>query len=393
MADIKMLEESLPIAPLGLVAMPSAIGLGKKINEHLVEYRKNIRHSLKGDPAFKGYQRDCYLLDVNAPRFGTGEGKGEFKQSIRGMDIYILTDVFNNSLSYDMFGHTHYMSPDDHFQDLKRIIGASVDRAHRVNVIMPMLYEGRQHARFQRESLDCAWALRELKNMGVFNITTFDAHDPRVMNAIPLSGFDNFSLHYQFLRTLLHNERDLIIDKDHTVVISPDEGALERAVYFAGVMGVDTGMFYKRRDYTTIVNGKNPIVAHEFLGDNIDGKDVIIIDDIISSGESMLDTAKQLKSMNAKRVMICASFGLFTNGLEKFDHAYEHCYFDRVITSNLVYTDPEIKKRPYYLEADASKFIASIIDFSNHDAALSGALTPTDKIQSILEKYNLREQV
>lgn len=393
MPNIEKLETALPVAPLKLVAMRSAENLGRKINDYLVEFRRNIHHSLKRDPAFHGYTESSYLCNVDCPRFGSGEGKGIFHESIRGKDLYILVDVCNHSITYPVNGYINHMSPDDHYQDLKRIIAAAAGKAHRVNVIMPFLYEGRQHKRSNRESLDCAYSLEELHAMGVSNIITFDAHDPRVQNAIPLAGFDNFTAHYQFLRTLLRNVPDLVIDKEHTVVISPDEGALSRAVYFAGVLGVDTGMFYKRRDYSTIVNGKNPIVAHEFLGDNIEGKDVFIIDDMISSGESILDTARQLKAMQAKRVFLCTTFGLFTNGLGNFDVAYERGDFDRVITTNLCYLTPEAKDKPYFLEADMSKFLASIIDFSNHDSSLGNVMTPTEKIHTILEKYNLREDV
>lgn len=393
MPNIEKLETALPVAPLKLVAMRSAENLGRKVNDYLVEFRRNIHHSLKRDPAFHGYTESSYLCNVDCPRFGSGEGKGIFHESIRGKDLYILVDVCNHSITYPVNGYINHMSPDDHYQDLKRVIAAAAGKAHRVNVIMPFLYEGRQHKRSSRESLDCAYSLEELHAMGVSNIITFDAHDPRVQNAIPLAGFDNFTAHYQFLRTLLRNVPDLVIDKEHTVVISPDEGALSRAVYFAGVLGVDTGMFYKRRDYSTIVNGKNPIVAHEFLGDNIEGKDVFIIDDMISSGESILDTARQLKAMHAKRVFLCTTFGLFTNGLGNFDVAYERGDFDRVITTNLCYLTPEAKDKPYFLEADMSKFLASIIDFSNHDSSLGNVMTPTEKIHTILEKYNLREDV
>ncbi|MCR4705517.1 MAG: ribose-phosphate pyrophosphokinase [Lachnospiraceae bacterium] len=393
MPNIKKLETALPVAPLKLIALSSAEALGRSVNNYLVSFRKDIHHSLKKDPAFRGYTESNYLCNFECPRFGSGEGKGVFHESIRGKDLYILVDICNHSITYQLNGYTNHMSPDDHYQDLKRVIAACNGKAHRINVIMPFLYEGRQHKRNGQESLDCAYALEELFEMGVSNFITFDAHDPRVQNSIPLAGFDNFTAHYQFLRALLENEEDLLIDKEHTTVISPDEGALDRAVYFAGVLGVDTGMFYKRRDYTTIVNGKNPIVAHEFLGDNIDGKDVFIIDDIISSGESILDTARQLKKMNAKRVFLCATFGLFTNGLKKFDEAYEQCVFDRVITTNLCYLPPELKEKPYFLEADMSKFLASIIDFSNHDSSLSNVLTPTEKINAILDKYNLRQEV
>ena len=285
------------------------------------------------------------------------------------------------------------MSPDDHYQDLKRVIAAIAGKAHRINVIMPFLYEGRQHRRSGRESLDCAYALQELGDMGVSNFITFDAHDPRVQNATPLKGFDNFTPPYQFARALLEQEKDLVIDKEHTIVISPDEGALDRAVYFSSVLGTDTGMFYKRRDYSKIVNGKNPIVAHEFLGDNIEGKDVIVIDDMIASGGSMIDTAKQLKEMGAGRVFICCTFGLFTEGLSKFDDAYEKGYFNRVVCTNLTYLPPEIKQREYFVEADMSKFMASIIDFMNHDVSMENVLTPTEKIQEILAKYNAKEEL
>ncbi|MBR4994284.1 MAG: ribose-phosphate pyrophosphokinase, partial [Lachnospiraceae bacterium] len=324
-------------------------------------------------------------------RFGSGEAKAVFNESIRGKDLFIIVDVTNHSITYKMSGFENHMSPDDHYQDLKRVIAAANGKARRINVIMPFLYEGRQHKRTSRESLDCAYMLQELRDMGVDNFITFDAHDPRVANATPLSGFDSFTPPYQFIQALLGSEDDLIVDKDHLVVISPDEGALGRAIYFANVLGVNTGMFYKRRDYSTIVNGKNPIVAHEFLGDEIDGKDVIIIDDMISSGDSMLDTAKQLKEMNAKRVFICCTFGLFTNGLKAFDKAYERCYFDKVITTNLNYRIPELMEKPYYAEANMSKFLASIIDFMNHDISLANVHEPTEKIREYLTKYNNRE--
>lgn len=393
MPNLRELEAAIPVAPLKIVATESAAKLADNINRHLIEFRKTVNNIAKNDPAFQGYAEDNYLVDVSCSRFGTGEGKAVFNESIRGKDLFFLTDVCNHSITYKMNGYINHKSPDDHYQDLKRLITASNGKAHRINVIMPFLYEGRQHKRNGRESLDCAYAIKELSNMGVSNFITFDAHDPRVQNAAPLSGFDNFTPPYQFIRALLRTEENLIIDKYHTIVISPDEGALDRAVYFANVLGVDTGMFYKRRDYSTIVNGKNPIVAHEFLGDNIDGKDVIIIDDMISSGGSMIDTAKQLKSMNAKRVYICCTFGLFTDGLQAFDKAYEKCYFDKVITTNLTYQLPELKERPYYVEADMSKFLASIIDFMNHDSSMANVSTPTEKIHEILAKYNNREEL
>ena len=393
MPNLRELENAMPVAPLKLIAMESAEKLGRSVNNYLVDYRKNINNDkVKSDPAFHGYIESSYLVDCECPRFGSGEGKAVFHESVRGKDLFILLDVCNHSLTYNVNGYTNHKSPDDHYQDLKRVIAATNGKAHRINVIMPFLYEGRQHKRSGRESLDCAYALEELSSMGVTNFITFDAHDPRVQNATPLRGFDNFTPPYQFIRSLLEVEKDLIIDKDHLVVISPDEGALDRAVYFANVLGVNTGMFYKRRDYSTIVNGKNPIVAHEFLGDSLDGRDVIIIDDMISSGESMLDTAKQLKEMHAKRVFICCTFGLFTNGLKAFDEAYEKGVFERVITTNLTYLPPELKDKPYFVKADMSRFLASIIDFMNHDISMANVLTPTEKIHAALEKYNRREE-
>lgn len=391
MPNLHELERAMPVAPLKLLAMESAELLGRRVNEYLVDYRKHVNNTLKNDPAFQGYAEDNYLVSAQCPRFGSGEGKGLLYESLRGKDVFLLLDVCNHSITYSLNGFLNHKSPDDHYQDLKRMIAAIAGKAHRINVIMPFLYESRQHKRSGRESLDCAYALEELSAMGVSNFITFDTHDPRVQNAVPLCGFDNFTAHYQFLRALLDNEPDLLLDKDHIVVISPDEGALDRAIYFAGVLGCDTGMFYKRRDYSRMVGGKNPIVAHEFLGDNIDRKDVIIIDDMISSGESMLDTARQLKAMNARRVFICCTFGLFTNGLAAFDQAYEKGWFDRVITTNLTYLPPECLARPYFLLADMSKFLASIIDFMNHDISMQNVLTPTEKIQAILERYEARQ--
>lgn len=391
MPNLRELEAAIPVAPLKLIVLDSAARLGEQVNHYLVNFRRDIKNIAKNDPAFEGYVSDNYIVDAACYRFGTGEGKGVISESVRGKDLFILVDVCNHSISYTMNGYTNYKSPDDHYQDLKRIISAVNGKAHRINVIMPFLYEGRQHKRNGRESLDCAYAIEELGSMGVNNFITFDAHDPRVQNAEPLRGFDNITPPYQFARALLRSEENLLIDKDHLIVISPDEGALDRAVYFANVLGVDTGMFYKRRDYSKIVDGKNPIVAHEFLGDNIDGKDVIIMDDMISSGGSILDTAKRLKDMNAKRVYLCATFGLFTDGLSKFDEAYEKCYFDKIITTNLTYQLPDLKSRPYYVEADMSKLVASIIDFMNHDSSMSNVYTPTEKIHEILAKYNNRE--
>ena len=394
MPNLHELENAMPVAPLKIAALPSAKALGEKINKYLVEYRKSIHNDkVKTDTAFQSYSEDNYLVDAETLRFGSGEGKAVFRESIRGKDLFLLVDVCNHSITYQMNGYTNHMSPDDHYQDLKRVIMACNGKARRVNVIMPFLYEGRQHKRNGRESLDCAYALRELRDMGISNFITFDAHDPRVQNAIPLNGFDNFTTPYEFIKVLLNAENDLIVDKDHLTVISLDEGALDRAIYFASVLGVDTGMFYKRRDYSTIVGGRNPIVAHEFLGDNISGKDVIIIDDIISSGQSMLDTAMQLKKMNARRVFLCCTFGLFTDGLSDFDRAFEKGYFDKVVTTSLAYLPPELYARPYFIEADMSKFVASLIDFMNHDASLNNALTTTDKIHSIVDAYNRRRGV
>ena len=391
MPNLHELENAMPVGPLKIVALSSAADMGKKVNDYLVEFRKNIHNDrVKNDPAFHGYIEENYLVDADCPRFGSGEGKGVFHESIHGKDLFILVDVCNHSITYKANGYENHMSPDDHYQDLKRIIAACNGKAKRINVIMPFLYEGRQHRRTGRESLDCAYMMTELEAMGINNFVTFDAHDPRVQNATPLSGFDNFMPHYQFLRALLGAVDDLKVDKDHLIVISPDEGALDRAIYFASVLGVDTGMFYKRRDYSVIVNGKNPIVAHEFLGDNVEGKDIIIIDDMISSGGSMIDTAKQLKEMGAKRVIICTTFGLFTDGFAKFDKCYEQGHFDKVITTNLNYLPPEVYEKPYFVEADMSKFMAQIIDFMNHDLSLSNVLTSTEKIQEVLDEYNNR---
>lgn len=388
MPNLHELENAMPVAPLKLITLQSAADLGSKVNDYLVEYRSSIHNVYNEDSAFQGYSEKNYQLDFSAPRFNSGEGKVVLNETVRGKDLFIIVDVCNHSLTYKMNGYENHMSPDNHYQELKRVIGAAAGKAHRINVIMPFLYEGRQHRRTGRESLDCAFAFEELSEMGVSNFITFDAHDPRIQNAAPLKGFDNFTAHYQFARALLNAEKDLVMDKDHIIVISPDEGALDRAIYFSSVLGADTGMFYKRRDYSTIVNGKNPIVAHEFLGNDIHGKDIIIIDDMISSGDSMIDTSRQLKKMGAKRVFICTTFGLFTNGMDAFDKAYADGIFDRVITTNLCYRPPELLTKPYYLEADMSKFLASIIDFMNHDLSMENVLTPTEKIQKILTLYN-----
>ena len=384
--------ETIPVGPLGLIPLKSCEDLGKKVDAWLVEWRKERESEHKTTIAFAGYQRDSYIIGAKTPRFGSGEAKGELTESVRGDDLYIMVDVCNYNMTYTMNGLKNHMSPDDHYQDLKRVIAAVGGKGRRINVIMPFLYESRQHKRTGRESLDCAMALRELVDMGVENIITFDAHDPRVQNAIPLKGFETVQPIYQFIKYLLKNEKELEIDSDHMMVISPDEGGMGRAVFFANVLGLDLGMFYKRRDYTKIINGRNPIVAHEFLGASVEGKDVIIVDDMISSGESMLDTAKELKRMKARKVFICTTFGLFTGGLKKFYEYYENGIIDRVLTTNLVYQTPELLSKPYYINVDMSKYIALIIDNLNHDASLSDLLNPTGRINRLLAKYRAGER-
>ena len=383
--------ETIPVGPLGLIPLKSCAERGEKVNRHLVEWRRERESEHKSTIAFTGYQRDNYIIDAQTPRFGSGEAKGTIEESIRGDDLYFMVDVCNYSLTYSLCGMVNHMSPDDHFQDLKRVIAAAAGKARRINVIMPFLYEGRQHKRSGRESLDCATALQELVSMGVENIITFDAHDPRVQNAIPLKGFETVQPIYQFIKSLLKVEKNLQIDSDHMMVISPDEGGMKRAIFFANVLGLDMGMFYKRRDYTQIVNGRNPIVAHEFLGSDIEGKDVVVIDDMISSGESMLDVAKELKMRKARKVFIFSTFGLFTNGLSKFDEYYQNGLIDRVFTTNLVYQTPELLTKPYYTSVDMSKYIALIIDNLNHDDSLSELLDPTKRINRVLNLYRKGE--
>lgn len=383
--------ETIPVGPLGLIPLKSCAALGEKVNEYLVEWRRERQSEHKSTIAFTGYQRDNYIIDAQTPRFGSGEGKGTIEESVRGDDLYFMVDICNYSLTYSLSGMVNHMSPDDHFQDLKRVIAAAAGKARRINVIMPFLYEGRQHKRSGRESLDCAMALQELVSMGVENIITFDAHDPRVQNAIPLKGFETVQPIYQFIKSLLKTEKNLQIDSDHMMVISPDEGGMKRAIFFANVLGLDMGMFYKRRDYTQIINGRNPIVAHEFLGTDIEGKDVVIIDDMISSGESMLDVAKELKRRKARKVFIFSTFGLFTNGLAKFDEYYENGLIDRIFTTNLVYQTPELLTKPYYTSVDMSKYIALIIDNLNHDDSLSDLLNPTKRINRVLDLYRKGE--
>lgn len=383
----------MPVAPLAIIALPSAYDMGRKVSDHISSFRRSTAGTDDTVPYHDDYYQDSYLMDVLTERFSTGEGRALLRESARGKDVFILVDVMNWTVTYKMNGFINHMSPDDHFQDLKRVISAIQGKARRITVIMPFLYEGRQHHRSTRESLDAALMLGELFNMGVDNFITFDAHDPRIASVAPLDNFDNFVSPYQFLLALLRTVDDLQVDKDHVVVISPDEGALDRTVYFANVIGADTGMFYKRRDYSKIVGGKNPIVAHEFLGTNLAGKDAIIIDDMISSGGSMLDTSRQLKEhMHAGRVFICTTFGLFTDGLEAFDHAYEQGWFDKLVTTNLTYLPQELLDRPYFALADMSKYMATIIDYFNHDASLFGMKEVTNRLHEILTEYNRRER-
>jgi ribose-phosphate pyrophosphokinase len=388
MSQQEKILETIPVGTLGIIALESSKSLGKKVNDFIVDWRNQRDSEHTATIAFAGYQRDSYLLEASCPRFGSGEAKGMIKESVRGSDLYLLVDVCNHNLTYKVCGQVNHMSPDDHYQDLKRVIAAVGGKARRITVIMPFLYESRQHKRSSRESLDCALALQELTNMGVESIITFDAHDPRVQNAIPLKSFETVQPTYQFIKALVKNVPDLRMDADHMMVISPDEGGMSRAVYFANVMGVDMGMFYKRRDYTTIVDGRNPIVAHEFLGTDIEGKDMLIIDDMISSGESMIDVATELKRRKAGRIFVASTFGLFTNGLDKFDKAYESGLIYRVLTTNLVYQPEELLKKEYYINVDMSKYIALLIDTLNHDASISEFLNPTKRIQKILKQYN-----
>lgn len=385
--------ENIPVGALGIIAVDGCQELGNKVNDYLVKWRNESTKDFSASEVFTGYKKDSYLIDAKVPRFGSGEAKGIINESVRGKDLYLMVDVCNYSLTYSLSGHTNHMSPDDHFQNLKRIIAAIGGKGRRINVIMPFLYESRQHKRSSRESLDCALALQELVHMGVDNIITFDAHDPRVQNAIPLSGFETIRPTYQFIKGLLRAVPDLQIDSKHMMAISPDEGGTSRAVYLANVLGLDMGMFYKRRDYTQIIDGRNPIVAHEFLGSDVEGKDVIIIDDMISSGDSIIDVATELKRRKAKRIFAAATFGLFTNGLAKFDKAYEDGIIHDILTTNLIYQTPELLSKPYYINCDMSKYIALIIDTLNHDGSLSSILSPNERIQHIVEKYRNGERI
>ena len=387
MPNDERILETMPDGALGLIPLKSCEELGAKVDQYLVGWREKREHAHKNEAAFKGYHRDSYIISTSVPRFGTGEAKGVIKESVRGYDLYLMVDVTNYSLTYSVSGHENHMSPDDHYADLKRIIAAVGGKARRITAIIPFLYESRQHKRTARESLDCALALQELTAMGVDNIITFDAHDPRVQNAIPLKGFETVQPAYQFIKGILKNCDDLKLDNDHLMIISPDEGGTNRAVYLANVLGVDMGMFYKRRDYSKIVDGRNPIVAHEFLGTSVEGKDVIIIDDMISSGESMIDVATELKKRKANRIFVVATFGLFTNGLDRFDKAVADGTIYKVVTTNLTYQTPELLSRPYYINCDMSKYIAYIIDTLNHDSSISDLLNPYDRIQKLVSKY------
>ena len=383
--------ETMPDGALGLIPLESCKELGLKVDQYLVGWREKRQHQHQNDPAFKGYRRDSYIISTAVPRFGTGEAKGVIKESVRGYDLYLMVDVTNYSLTYSVCGYENHMSPDDHYADLKRIIAAVGGKARRITAIIPFLYESRQHKRTARESLDCALALQELTAMGVDNIITFDAHDPRVQNAIPLKGFETVQPAYQFIKGILREVKDLKIDAEHMMIISPDEGGTNRAVYLANVLGRDMGMFYKRRDYSKIVDGRNPIVAHEFLGSSVEGKDVIIIDDMISSGESMIDVATELKKRKANRIFVVATFGLFTNGLERFDEAVADGTIYKVVTTNLTYQTPELLAKPYYINCDMSKYIAYIIDTLNHDSSISDLLNPYDRIQRLVAKYKAEQ--
>ncbi len=379
--------ENIPVGALGLIPITGCEELGEQVNKYLVKWRKESENQHIGDVVFNGYVRDNYIINTNVPRFGSGEAKGIITESVRGKDLYLMVDVLNYNVTYSLTGNVNHMSPDDHFQNLKRVIAAIGGKSRRINIIMPFLYESRQHKRNGRESLDCALALQELVRMGVDNIITFDAHDPRVQNAIPLNGFETVSPTYQFIKSLLGTVKDLQIDSDHMMAISPDEGGTHRAIYLANVLGLDMGMFYKRRDYTRIVNGRNPIVAHEFLGSSVEGKDVIIIDDMISSGDSIIEVAKELKRRKANRIFAAATFGLFTNGLDRFDKAYEEGLIHGVLTTNLIYRTPNLLSKPYYIDCDMSKYIALLIDTLNHDGSISTLLSPNERIQHVLQVY------
>ncbi len=379
--------ETIPVGSLGVIALDGCRELAERVDDYLIGWREDRENEHKNSLVFSGYMRSSYLLDISLPRFGSGEGKGMINESVRGMDLYLLVDVCNYSVTYSMFGEKNHMSPDDHFQNLKRIIAAVGGKARRITVIMPFLYESRQHKRSARESLDCAIALQELSKMGVDNIITFDAHDPRVMNSIPLKGFETIQPSYQFVKGLLGSVKDLRIEPDHMMVVSPDEGGMSRAIYMANVLGLDMGMFYKRRDYTQIVDGRNPIVAHEFLGSDVSGKDILVLDDMIASGESVIEVARELKKRNASRIYVAATFGLFSNGVEPFDQAVREGVLTGVLTTNLVYQPDELLNKSWYISCDMSKYLAYIIDTLNHDSSISDLLDPNNRIQSLISRY------
>ena len=392
MPDLSQELTNIPVGPLGIIALPGCEELAKKVDDYIVSWRRDQVSEHKTSIAFSGYQKDSYILDCRFHRFGTGEGKAVFHESVRGYDLYFIVDVFNYGVTYNMYGKDFPTSPDDHYANLKRAIAATAGKARRLNVIMPMLYEGRQHKRTARESLDCALALQELCNLyGVENIITFDAHDPRVQNSIPNQGFENVTTTYQMIKALVKIVPDLVVNKDKLMIISPDEGGLGRCIYYSTVLGVELGMFYKRRDYSVIVNGRNPILAHEFLGDNVEGKDVIVVDDMISSGDSMLEVASKLKELKAKRIFVCSAFGLFCNGLDAFDKAYADGLINGIFTTNLIYRSPELLKRDWFFEVNMSKYVALLIDTLNNDKSLSELLSPVDRIESYLAKYAHRE--
>lgn len=384
--------KTLPVGPLGIIAMAGCEEMGEKVNSWLKKWNNLQETQDKEFYTLPGVDHDTFLIKTYCPRFGTGEAKGVVQESVRGYDIYIIVDVCAYNKTYKMYGREVPMSPDDHFADLKRIISAIGGKAKRVNVIMPMLYSSRQHRRTARESLDAATGLQELVAMGVDNIITFDAHDPRVQNAIPLASFENVMPTYQTMKALCRNVPDLRLDKNNLMVISPDEGAMSRNIYYSSVLQLELGMFYKRRDYTTIVNGRNPIVAHEYLGASMEGKDVIVVDDMIASGDSMIDLAYELKKRKANRIFAVATFAFFTNGLEQFNKAYEDGIISRVISTNLTYRTPELRSAPWFIEADMSKYISYIIATLNHDRSLSGLLKPADRIHNLISNYKQQQR-
>ena len=390
MSILSTMVNAIPVAPLKICPLPGCEAQAAEVISCLENLQNRLFKMKPDTDSHYNYSLDSFKIDCQCPRFGSGEAKGYVEQSVRGVDLYLICDVCNHSITYRMRDMENYYSPDDHYQNLKRIISVCAGKAHRINVIMPFLYEGRQHKRSGRESLDSSIALQELTDMGVSNIVTFDAHDPKIVNSVPLCGFENFYPTYQFLQALFENEKDIKIDSDHLMIISPDEGAMSRAKYFSNVLGVDMGMFYKRRDYSVIVNGKNPIVAHEFLGSSLEGKDTIIVDDMIASGESMLHVAQEVKERGARHVYICATFGLFTEGLDRFDEFYKNGFFDRIITTDLTYQTPELLRRPWYSSAALSVYMANIIYAMNHDVSLEPIIDNTNKINELISEFHLK---